>query len=856
MDAPVYCTLLMSDHYLPGAMVLAHSLRDNGTKAKLVALVTLESLSDSTVHELKSIYDEIIPVHRITNRTPANLYLMNRPDLISTFTKIELWRQTQFSRIVYLDCDIVALRAPDELLSLDTHFAAVPDVGWPDCFNSGVMVLRPNMQDYHSLRALAERGISFDGADQGLFNMHFKKWHKLSFIYNCTPSANYQYIPAYKHFESTISLLHYIGSQKPWTTPRHTFQGNMPYGQLLGRWWAVYDRHYHPQASIRAGDHLSIPKIDQTRSPIVEPARQPSEYDRHYRPQASIGAGDHLSIPKIDQTRPLTIESARQPFGVSRQPFGVSHQPFDVSRDDAPMGMETSSDSPHVRTLVFHAADTDEPIAPPEASSYNGSQDSAISFGDRSDIPESTSSVPFGADEPKVSVVPPYHSTTAKRVALPGRSNTPPHPSQVHGVDEWYKPAVPQAIAQHHVARETAALDTKKVPAPLGYFHLPKPSYVPFKEKTQSKTYTPSPQQAPTDAVESRFFDERSTESSYADPMQKMSTFHEQHKSHSEVKAYSPVRSAVPQYVCGEEHVSVYFQPIHRQLETPPPLETDWYATSFQPPSHLFQQTQQHGNVPIPDFPQLPGEPSTPYARPFSPPKMEWDAARGPPPLHSKPEAGSLHTQRYTMSEDTSLFQPPTSYPEPPKDMYYKVPDTKPEPQNMAKIFPWEGRLPKATRVFPEDAIESDFRSPPSLPQADIDDVHASVETPMSAQEPHDLWRSYPRSNVWDEVPEISKYVEAFQRSRKGNIQVIAGPARPGIKITDFPTEAERPSLPVTPAPIRKSFRRGRSSMELPAAEGVPNQEDWNPLARLEELQRRQFELFEKATFERPSSGN
>ena len=36
-----------------GAMVLAHSLRDNGTKAKLVALVTLESLNDSTVQELK-----------------------------------------------------------------------------------------------------------------------------------------------------------------------------------------------------------------------------------------------------------------------------------------------------------------------------------------------------------------------------------------------------------------------------------------------------------------------------------------------------------------------------------------------------------------------------------------------------------------------------------------------------------------------------------------------------------------------------------------------------------------------------------------------------------------------------------
>jgi len=191
-----------------------------------------------------------------------------------------------------------------------------------------------------------------------------------------------------------------------------------------------------------------------------------------------------------------------------------------------------------------------------------------------------------------------------------------------------------------------------------------------------------------------------------------------------------------------------------------------------------------------------------------------------------------LQTQRYTMSEDTSLFQPPASYPEPPKDMYYKVPDTKPEPQKMAKIFPWEGRLPKATRVFPKDATESDVRLPPSLPQADIDGIHASVETPMSTVESQDLWLSYPRSNVWDEVPEISRYIEALQRSRKGNVQVIAGrdPTRQGIKITDFPTEAERPSLPVTPAPIRKSFRRGRdlkSSMELPAAEGVPNQEDW-----------------------------
>jgi glycogenin glucosyltransferase len=171
---------------------------------------------------------------------------MNRPDLISAFTKIELWRQTQYKKIIYLDADVVALRAPDELFALDTDFAAVPDIGWPDCFNTGVMVLRPNLQDYYALQAFAQRGISFDGADQGLLNMHFRNWQRLSFAYNCTPSGHYQYVPAFRHFQSTISLVHFIGQQKPWNAPRQPSSIDSPYNQLLGRWWAVYDRHYKP----------------------------------------------------------------------------------------------------------------------------------------------------------------------------------------------------------------------------------------------------------------------------------------------------------------------------------------------------------------------------------------------------------------------------------------------------------------------------------------------------------------------------------------------------------------------------------------------------------------------------------
>lgn len=201
------------------------------------------------------------------------------------------------------------------------------------------------------------------------------------------------------------------------------------------------------------------------------------------------------------------------------------------------------------------------------------------------------------------------------------------------------------------------------------------------------------------------------------------------------------------------------------------------------------------------------------------------------------------------MSEDTKLFQPPERYPEAPKDMWYKVPETKPEPRRVAPIFPWETRAPKPTRVFPDEVSEiSDPLSSarPRSPSLVTDASGPSTETPSTppyAQEPSDPWTTYTRSNAWDEVPEISKYIESIQQSRKAKTQVISGigdvPTPSGgaeerkgsLRITDFPSEVERPSLPVTPAPVRPATFWGQdeeeTSTQLPAAEGVPGQEEW-----------------------------
>lgn len=204
------------------------------------------------------------------------------------------------------------------------------------------------------------------------------------------------------------------------------------------------------------------------------------------------------------------------------------------------------------------------------------------------------------------------------------------------------------------------------------------------------------------------------------------------------------------------------------------------------------------------------------------------------------------------MSRDTKLFKPPETYPEAPKNMYYQVPPSHPLPEKPPPIFPWEEYAPKPTRVFLDELreLEQKVEESPSLPTA-------SSSFPVVAEEEHlistkqspsvDPWHSYTLENAWDEVPEIGRYVEAIHRSRKPKTQALSGnqteapdpslqedsslaTRKPSMKITDFPTEFERPSLPVTPAPVRRTSFWGpeqEESAELPAAEGVPEQEEW-----------------------------
>jgi len=67
----------------------------------------------------------------------------------------------------------------DELFD-NEELSAAPDVGWPDCFNSGLFVYRPSLETYTALLNLAIMKGSFDGSSKNCFEL-FKYYQSYYF---------------------------------------------------------------------------------------------------------------------------------------------------------------------------------------------------------------------------------------------------------------------------------------------------------------------------------------------------------------------------------------------------------------------------------------------------------------------------------------------------------------------------------------------------------------------------------------------------------------------------------------------------------------------------------------------------
>ena len=112
--------------------------------------------------ELARVWDHLEIVDLLDSNDAAHLALLTRPELGITFTKIHCWSLTQYRKCVFLDADTLIVQNCDELFERD-ELSAVPDIGWPDCFNSGVFVFEPSTATHEALLQFAMEHGSFDG---------------------------------------------------------------------------------------------------------------------------------------------------------------------------------------------------------------------------------------------------------------------------------------------------------------------------------------------------------------------------------------------------------------------------------------------------------------------------------------------------------------------------------------------------------------------------------------------------------------------------------------------------------------------------------------------------------------------
>jgi len=252
-----YAAILLDHGYVPGAIAWCHSIRDHGSDYPIILLVH-ESVSDSMVALLRSHpVDYFVRVPNIAN--PFFNSSADNKNFEGTFSKLNIWRLAEFEKIIFTDLDFIFMRNVDELFEKPA-LSAAPDSCPNTIFNSGLMVLQPNLTTYHDmlhkLRLPAFK--SYDAGDQGFLNLYFPNWNPLRSDYNvlkyfsCARGRYQDYLE--KGISGRIKGIHYTGV-KPWKCTSKAMDCNLikrdgveypgisffAHHGLHRLWWERYD---------------------------------------------------------------------------------------------------------------------------------------------------------------------------------------------------------------------------------------------------------------------------------------------------------------------------------------------------------------------------------------------------------------------------------------------------------------------------------------------------------------------------------------------------------------------------------------------------------------------------------------
>ena len=226
-----YVCVLSSNEYIDGVLVLNQNLKALKSKYELLCLIN-ENITEENIQYLEYFNIEYKKVKAIKYETEYHINNWK-----NTFDKLNIFSLTEYDKIVYLDSDMIILENIDELFNLEPLTMASDKPYHDDSYNSGIMVIKPNLKDY---KGLLKRTKEWDEmhvrnlGDQNIINDYFKDIKVLDDNYNHMRYISKEkslYYDVYsdsfifKHNVNVINrisenpkVIHYISLPKPFMT--------------------------------------------------------------------------------------------------------------------------------------------------------------------------------------------------------------------------------------------------------------------------------------------------------------------------------------------------------------------------------------------------------------------------------------------------------------------------------------------------------------------------------------------------------------------------------------------------------------------------------------------------------------
>ena len=246
MESKVYITLLSTDSYMWGAIMLNTCLKKVHAQYPL-HVVCSDSISERTIATLHQCGLTTIQLTEHLNQATD---MSDREDSYwrNTFDKLYVWDMTQYEKVVFLDSDMQIVRNIDDLFE-QPHMSAVIadqfDEPGLEKLNSGLIVIEPNHDEFVGLSTLAKDFYYREHVgDQDVIRAYYSDWYSR----NCVipPSYNILYDQCNsqrgnirKENVIPVFVIHYIGKKKPWMmTIRAIYRRTK--NNFLGRYIVAY----------------------------------------------------------------------------------------------------------------------------------------------------------------------------------------------------------------------------------------------------------------------------------------------------------------------------------------------------------------------------------------------------------------------------------------------------------------------------------------------------------------------------------------------------------------------------------------------------------------------------------------